>query len=56
MKDAKLYFQETFWGDLGFGATLNVNTYEGHEWNVKVGEEIVRKIVITKDKTQSYSI
>lgn len=31
---AKLYFQETEWGDFSPGKTHSVNTYEGHEWNV----------------------
>jgi hypothetical protein len=29
-RNAKLYFQDTYWGDLGFGDdALHVNTYEG---------------------------
>ncbi|KAL3800190.1 hypothetical protein HJC23_001111 [Cyclotella cryptica] len=56
-RNAELYFQETFWGKLGFGdPDLNVNTFEGHEWNVKVGDEVLRKIVISKDATQRYII
>jgi len=57
MRDARLYFQETFWGKLGFGdPTLNVNTYEGHQWNVKVGDEVVKTFVIDKRKQQMYTI
>merc|ERR1712029_668945 len=57
LKDAKLYFQDTFWGDLGFGdPALNVNTYEGHRWNVKVGEKTVRRFDIGKDPVQRYTI
>ena len=57
MVNAKLYFQDTYWGDLGFGdPALNVNTYKGHEWNVKVGDEIVKKFVIDDGKSQMYSI
>ena len=57
MVNAKLYFQDTFWGNLGHGdPVLNVNTYKGHEWNIKVGDEIVKKFVINDETTQVYSI
>lgn len=57
MRDAKLYFEDTFWGDLGFGSNaLHVNTYPGHKWNVKVGDEVVKRIVINDEQTQMYSI
>ena len=57
MKTAKLFFQETYWGDLGFGdPPLHVNTYEGHQWNVKVGEEIVRTFVTDTRPVQPYII
>eukprot|EP00956_Cyclotella_meneghiniana_P032300 scaffold88098_cov85-Cyclotella_meneghiniana.AAC.1 len=53
MVNAKLYFQDTFWGNLGHGdPVLNVNTYKGHEWNIKVGDEIVKKFVINDETTQ----
>ncbi|KAL7489496.1 hypothetical protein ACHAW6_015127 [Cyclotella cf. meneghiniana] len=56
-RNAELFFQETFWGKLGFGdPDLNVNTFEGHEWNVKVGDEVLRKIVINKNAAQRYTI
>mmetsp|Transcript_7565 Transcript_7565/g.17164 ORF Transcript_7565/g.17164 Transcript_7565/m.17164 type:complete len:683 (-) Transcript_7565:217-2265(-) len=57
MKNAKLYFQDTLWGVLGFGdPILNVNTYEGHQWNVKVDEKTVKTFVIDKRPTQPYTI
>lgn len=57
MKNAKLHFQETFWGELGFGdPMLNVNTYEGHQWNVMVDDKIVKTFVIDKRPTQQYTI
>lgn len=56
-RNAELFFQETFWGKLGFGdPDLNVNTFEGHEWNVKVGDEVLRKIVINENAAQRYTI
>ena len=57
MRNAKLYFQDTFWGNLGFGdPPLNVNTYEGHQWNVKVDEKTVKTFVIDKRAQQPYAI
>ena len=57
MKNAQLYFEDTFWGKLGFGdPSLNVNTYKGHRWNVKVEDEVVKTIVINDEKMQSYVI
>ena len=57
MKNAVLFFQDTRWGELGFGdPPLNVNTYKGHEWNVKVDDEIVRKFVIDDRPKQLYTI
>jgi len=56
-RNAKLYFQDTYWGDLGFGDdALHVNTYEGHQWNVKVNEEVLKTIVINGEKIQTYNI
>lgn len=34
-KNAKLFFQETEWGDFSSGKSHDVNTYHGHEWNVR---------------------
>lgn len=57
MRNAQLYFQDTFWGKLGFSdPVLSVNTYEGHQWNVKVGGKTVKTFVITKKPMQMYSI
>ena len=59
MRNAELYFQDKFWGKLGFGdATLGANTYAGHQWNVKVDGKTVKSWTITeKDGTnQNFSI
>mmetsp|Transcript_34353 Transcript_34353/g.83381 ORF Transcript_34353/g.83381 Transcript_34353/m.83381 type:complete len:621 (-) Transcript_34353:53-1915(-) len=43
MKNAKLHFEDQFWGDLGPNdPALSVNTYEGHKWNVFVEGKIVK--------------
>lgn len=57
MRTASLYFQDTFWGKLGFGdPPLNVNTYKGHQWNVKVDDKTVKTILIDGKATQHYTI
>lgn len=57
MRNAQLFFQDTFWGKMGYGdPTLNVNTYKGHQWNVKVDEKTVKTFVIDDRPHQVYTI
>lgn len=43
MNYAELYFEDKFWGKFGANdPALQVNTYQGHEWNVKVNGEVVK--------------
>mmetsp|Transcript_28100 Transcript_28100/g.59083 ORF Transcript_28100/g.59083 Transcript_28100/m.59083 type:complete len:672 (-) Transcript_28100:131-2146(-) len=57
MREAELFFQDTFWGKLGFGdQPLHVNTYEGHQWNVKVDGQTVKTFVINKELVQRYEV
>jgi hypothetical protein len=54
---ASLYFQETFWGNLGKNdPPLSVNTYEGHQWNIIVDDKVKRTIVINTEPNQSYEV
>lgn len=56
-KNAELYFQDTFWGKLGFGdPPLSVNTYEGHQWNVMVDGKKLMQFIINGEKQQEYSV
>ena len=57
-KNAKLYFQETVWGDFGYGKSHSVNTYEGHEWNVKDADGTLLKqwIVKKSPKKQQFTV
>jgi hypothetical protein len=49
-KNAELFFQETFWGKLGWGdAPLGVNTFEGHEWNIQVDGVAKKQWIISKE-------
>ena len=56
--EAELYFDESgYWGKLGHGdKPLYANTYEGHRWNIKVGDKFVRQFVIGKEPTQAFTI
>lgn len=52
-KEAKLYFQDSFWGDFSRGdPPLSVNTYEGHQWNIRriSDNELLKQIVIPSGK------
>lgn len=49
MSQASLYYEEQFWGNLGAGdPPIAVNTYQGHTWNIKVGEKVKKTIVISE--------
>jgi len=53
--DSELYFQDSFWGKLGHGdPSLSVNTYEGHQWNVKVNGAVVKTWIIDGREHQDY--
>jgi len=49
--EAEIFFQDTFWAKLGKGSpTAKVNTFSGHEWNVKVGGKVVKQWKIKPDE------
>jgi hypothetical protein len=49
MSNAALYYEDQFWGSLGANdQMIAVNTYEGHTWNIKVGDEVKKSIVIAE--------
>jgi hypothetical protein len=57
--DGKLYYDEdVFFGDLGPGATINVNTFTGHKWKLKSpsGEVLASWEINDHDKKQDYVI
>lgn len=55
--NAKLYFQETFWDNLGsMDPPVSVNTFTGHEWNVMVDEEVKKQWIIGTDAKQVYTL
>lgn len=57
LEKAVLYFNEdTFWSKLGSGDTSSVNTFEGHEWTLKVDDKIMRKWKIGKEKSYTFNV
>ena len=55
-ENAELYFRDQFWDKFDAGAVLNVNTFEGHEWNVRVNGDIVKEWVMDRRPRQVYEI
>ena len=48
LANAKLFFEETYWGELGHGSDdIRVNTYESHRWNLVVDETVVKSWTIS---------
>ena len=59
MNNAELFFEDKFWGKLGPNdATLAVNTYHGHVWNIKVNGNVVKSWTIAEEggKRQEFII
>ena len=51
MANAELFFEDQFWGKLGANdPSLQVNTYQGHEWHVRVNGEVVKTWIIFEDE------
>jgi hypothetical protein len=48
-ENAELYFEEALWGKLGHGdPNVNVNTYDGHHWNLYVDGKVVKSWTISE--------
>lgn len=44
----QLYWQDSLWGDMGPDTVpQKVNTYRGHVWNVRKGDEIVHTFKVS---------
>ena len=56
MANAELFFEGQFWGKFGADdPSLEVNTYQGHEWNVRVNGEVVKTWIIFEDEGEKQS-
>ncbi|KAG7357547.1 2(OG)-Fe(II) oxygenase superfamily protein [Nitzschia inconspicua] len=56
MANAELYYESQKWGPLHPDKPLRANTYEGHRWNVRVGDEVVTSWVIGNEQKQQFVI
>lgn len=57
LANAELYYEDTFWGPLGpADKPLEVNTYEGHKWNVKVDGKVVKTWHIGAEPRQEFKL
>jgi hypothetical protein len=55
-ENAKLWYDEAGdFGSLASGKRVSVNTFEGHVWNIRDGDTILKSVVITAEKQQTYS-
>jgi hypothetical protein len=48
---AQLYWGDQFWDTLTQGRGVKVNTFPGHVWNVRMGEEVVVSWVVGAEKS-----
>lgn len=55
--NAQLFFQDTFWAEFGKGSPPSrVNTYNGHEWNVKVGDQILKTFIVSSSESLHFTV
>jgi len=55
--NAQLFFQDTFWAEFGKGSPPSrVNTYNGHEWNVKVGDQILKTFIVSSSESLQFTV
>ena len=55
-ENAELWYDEA--GDFGSltpGKQISVNTFEGHVWNIKTGDAVLKTVVISDEKEQLYT-
>jgi hypothetical protein len=49
---AQLFWENSYWDELAPGRTIKVNTFAGHQWNVKLDGEVVVSWAIGEDKAK----
>lgn len=47
---AQLYWGDQFWDTLAPGKGVKVNTFPGHVWNVRLGDDVVLSWIVDGDK------
>jgi len=53
---AELYYETTRWGNIGHGdPPISVGSFTGHRWFVKVGDKVMKEMVIGRDPVQEFT-
>jgi hypothetical protein len=56
LQKAQLYYETTLWGDIGHNdPPISVGSFTGHRWFVKVGDTVMKEIVIGNDDVQEFT-
>ena len=56
LQKAELYYETTRWGNIGHGdPPISVGTFTGHRWFVKVGDTVMKELVIGTDDVQEFT-
>lgn len=56
MQKAELYYETTRWGNIGHGdPAISVGTFTGHRWFIKVGDTVMKELVIGADDVQEFT-
>ena len=56
LQKAELYYETTRWGNIGHGdPPISVGTFTGHRWFVKVGDTVMKELVIGEDDVQEFN-
>lgn len=56
LKNAELYYENTRWGNIGHGdPAISVGSFTGHRWFVRVGDKVMKEMVIGKKPVQEFT-
>ena len=56
LQKAELYYETTRWGNIGHGdPAISVGSFTGHRWYVKVGDTVMKEMVIGKNSVQEFT-
>lgn len=55
LQKAELYYETTRWGNIGHGdPPISVGSFTGHRWFVRVGDTVMKEMVIGEDDVQEF--
>lgn len=56
LEKAELYYETTRWGNIGHGdPAISVGSFTGHRWFVRVGDKVMKEMVIGKKPVQEFT-